>query len=81
MVTTIYRKYSKGFHFRESSTHKINNKDILPRELGFLTSQDIFPEKYKPVEFIDDNVEDGIFQCRKCGSRKTTYYSLQTRLT
>ena len=27
MVTTIYRKYSKGFHFRESSTHKINNKD------------------------------------------------------
>ena len=58
---------------------KINNKDILPRELGFLTSQDIFPEKYKPVEFIDDNVEDGIFQCRKCGSRKTTYYSLQTR--
>ena len=58
---------------------KIVNKELLPRELGFLTPQNIFPEKYKPVEFIDDNVEDGIFQCRKCGSRKTTYYSLQTR--
>ena len=32
-----------------------------------------------PVEFVDDNVEDGIFQCKKCKSRKTTYYSLQTR--
>ena len=27
----------------------------------------------------EQEVSDGIFQCRKCGSKKTTYYSLQTR--
>ena len=27
----------------------------------------------------EQDISDGIFQCRKCGSKKTTYYSLQTR--
>jgi len=58
---------------------KIINKDFLPKDVGFLLPEEIFPENYIPVEFVDDNIEDGIFQCRKCGSRKTTYYSLQTR--
>lgn len=58
---------------------KIKNKEILSRNLAFLKPEEINPEKWKPVEFVDDNVEDGIFQCRKCKSRKTTYYSLQTR--
>jgi len=26
-----------------------------------------------------EEVADGIFQCAKCGSRKTTHYSMQTR--
>ena len=59
--------------------NKIENKDILSKNLAFLSAKDINPDKWKPVEFIDDNIEDGIFQCRKCKSRKTTYYSLQTR--
>lgn len=58
---------------------KLKNKEILSRNLAFLKPEEINPEKWKPVEFVDDNVEDGIFQCRKCKSRKTTYYSLQTR--
>lgn len=58
---------------------KVKNKDILPKDIAFLKSEELDPEKWKPVEFVDDNVEDGIFQCRKCKSRKTTYYSLQTR--
>lgn len=31
------------------------------------------------IEINDKDVDDGVFQCKKCGSRKTTYYSLQTR--
>ena len=27
----------------------------------------------------EDDIENGMFKCRSCGSRKTTYYSLQTR--
>ena len=31
------------------------------------------------IDISQDDVCEGIFQCRKCGSKKTTYYSLQTR--
>ena len=58
---------------------RISNKEILSKDLATLSPKEIFPEKWKVVEFVDDNVEDGIFQCKKCKSRKTTYYSLQTR--
>ena len=38
---------------------------------------------YEEEKEIDESdtvyVEDGIFQCTKCNSKKTTYYSLQTR--
>ena len=58
---------------------KIESREILCKDIAKLTPEDIYPENWKHVEFIDDNVEDGIFQCKKCKSRKTTYYSLQTR--
>lgn len=58
---------------------KLESKEILSRDLASLSPEDIFPDNWKNIEFVDDNVEDGIFQCKKCKSRKTTYYSLQTR--
>ena len=58
---------------------KIESKEILSKNIALLSSEDIYPENWKHIEFVDDNVEDGIFQCKKCKSRKTTYYSLQTR--
>lgn len=58
---------------------KLISKDISMKEFSDFTYEELDSEKWKPVEFIDDDVEEGIFQCRKCGSRKTTYYSLQTR--
>ena len=27
----------------------------------------------------EEDIADGLFQCSKCKSKKTTYYSLQTR--
>ena len=58
---------------------KIKFKQILSKDIASLSPQDIYPDNWKHIEFVDDNVEDGIFQCKKCKSRKTTYYSLQTR--
>ena len=58
---------------------RIKNNEIIPQQIIFLSPEDIDEVKWKPVVFIDDNVEDGIFKCSKCSSRKTTYYSLQTR--
>ena len=63
----------------EHIIEKLNSKEILARNLSFMTPEELCPEKWKAIEFVDDNVEDGIFQCRKCKSRKTTYYSMQTR--
>ena len=60
-------------------TEKIESKEILSKNIASLSPEDIYPDNWKHVEFVDDNVEDGIFQCKKCKSRKTTYYSLQTR--
>ena len=59
--------------------HKIESKQIFSKDIAGLSPEEIYPENWKHVEFVDDNVEDGIFQCKKCKSRKTTYYSLQTR--
>lgn len=58
---------------------KLESKQILSKDIAGLSPEEIYPENWKYVEFVDDNVEDGIFQCKKCKSRKTTYYSLQTR--
>ena len=35
--------------------------------------------EYVTPDVDEEEVADGIFKCKKCGSRKTTYYSLQTR--
>ena len=59
--------------------NKLISKQILSKDIAALSPEEIYPDNWKHIEFIDDNVEDGIFQCKKCKSRKTTYYSLQTR--
>ena len=51
----------------------IESKKMSASSIAFVTHD-------TDEENIPENeVEDGIFQCRKCGSKKTTYYSLQTR--
>jgi transcription elongation factor S-II len=50
----------------------IETKKISAKNIAF--------EKETSEDTVDESeVTDGIFQCRKCGSKKTTYYSLQTR--
>ena len=64
---------------------------LMPlREIANLKADDIFPELWKPIQekvwkkevilgFKPEDYNDGIEQCRKCKSYKTTYYSKQTR--
>ena len=58
-----------------SIKRKIETKEILPKDLAFISENNSTQNDVQ----IEDDVKDGIFQCRKCGSKKTTYYSLQTR--
>ena len=68
----------------------IIDKTIPLREIASLKPDQIFPEHWKllkqqadakQVILKDgcDGISDGIAQCGKCKSYKTTYYSLQTR--
>lgn len=67
----------------------LTNK-IKPHKIAFMTHQEILPEKWgKLLEIkkqhldnlyspkIDANTDD--FTCRKCKSKKCSYYQLQTR--
>ena len=70
--------------------NKIICKEIKPHEVAFMTHQELDPAKwtelleikklhdenlYSPK--IDANTDD--FTCRKCKSKKCSYYQLQTR--
>ena len=68
----------------------IVEKTVPLREIANMEARDIFPELWKPIEEKvwrkeiirgreADDVSEGIEQCGKCKSMKTTYYSLQTR--
>lgn len=58
----------------------ITEQNISTKDVARMTPQEMYPEKWKPdVDVDQDQVVEGIFQCKKCGSKRTTYYSLQTR--
>lgn len=68
----------------------LKKKEITPEVLAFMTHQEMNPEHWK--EYIDkkkkrdanrysNNMQAStdIFTCRKCKSKRCTYYELQTR--
>lgn len=70
--------------------NKIKSKEIKPHLIGFMTHQEMNPEKWKIL--IDDKKErdknkyspqivgnTDQFTCRKCKSTNCSYYQLQTR--
>lgn len=55
-------------------------KAIQSKDVGYLSPMELYPDKWKDEVDVDTrDVVEGIFQCKKCGSKRTTYYSLQTR--
>ena len=64
-------------HNDQNLFKKIQNGDIKCKDVACYIEQhlNISTNNENPQE----EVSDGIFECKKCGSKKTTYYSLQTR--
>lgn len=72
---------------------RLKKKEISSAQIAFLEPDVLWPEgpyaktkrelkiKYdlRMLSNNPDNIPDGIFQCKKCKSKKTTYYQLQTR--
>ena len=74
----------------ENILNDIKNKKLKSHELAFKTHQEMFPQKWEKLikikklhedslysPKIDANTDD--FTCRKCKSKKCSYYQLQTR--
>jgi transcription elongation factor S-II len=68
----------------------VNNGDVKSQDIAFMTHQEFCPEKWE--EYIkakcirdknkfEQNIEamTDTFTCRKCHSKKCTYYQMQTR--
>jgi len=74
----------------EEFVKQINNNEVLPQHVAFMTHQEICPEHWKDMierkikrdeSKYSNNTEAStdMFTCRKCKSKKCTYYELQTR--
>ena len=69
---------------------QIKNNEILPQNVAFMTHQEMNPNHWKDMierkirrdeSKYSTNLEAStdMFTCRKCKSKKCTYYELQTR--
>ena len=69
---------------------EINNGNLLPHMVAFMTAQELKPQKWETLiqeKMQRDKVKYEVkleaatdtFKCRKCKSNKCTYYQMQTR--
>lgn len=60
--------------------YDINNKLLATKDVATFNYKNYNKIRWTPIiHETKMNNNDGIFQCKKCKSKKTTYYSLQTR--
>jgi len=75
---------------KEELMKQLKNQEITPQTLVFMTHQEMNPEHWKTMiekkikrdanKFnINMQASTDTFTCRKCKSKKCTYYELQTR--
>ena len=90
-VRSIYTNIKKDSYIQnESFLERIYNNEFDPEKIADLTIYDIFPDNWKTL--IDNKSKRDkikyelkpeamttLFKCRKCNSRETSYYELQTR--
>jgi transcription elongation factor S-II len=74
----------------ENFLKKIKDKEIKPEDIGNLSVYDIYPENWKDLMNLKSKRDKiryelkpeamtSLFKCRKCKSRETSYYEVQTR--
>ena len=90
-IRSIYSNLDKESYIgNDTFLDRILNKEIDINTIAELTIYDIFPENWKYIleqkskrdklkyELKPEAMTDA-FKCRKCGSRSTSYYEVQTR--
>ena len=85
-LRSIYLNLKENKSFKE----KIISEEITMDDLTKITHQEIFPEKWNDLinrkikrddSKFSQNIESmtDMYKCKKCGSKRSTYYELQTR--
>ena len=90
-ILCIYTNINKESYINNTTfIDKIKNSKINPEDVGKLSIYDIFPDNWKQL-FNEKAKRDKIkyelkpeamtnlYKCKKCGSRETSYYEVQTR--
>ena len=90
-VISIYSNLNnKSYIKNDYLLSNIINKNIQPEDVGKLSVYDIFPDNWKDLlnaKSKRDKIKyelkpeamTTLFKCRKCQSRETSYYEVQTR--
>ena len=59
---------------------KIESKEISTKDICNINLSKLSKAKSNELDDQEqEEIADGVFECGKCGSKKTTFYSLQTR--
>lgn len=90
-VISIYLNLNNETYIKnEKLLSRILTNEIKPEEVGKLSVYDIFPDNWKELlnaKSKRDKIKyelkpeamTNLFKCRKCQSRETSYYEVQTR--
>lgn len=90
-ILSVYSNLdSKAYIGNTQLLESVKSGDIEPEKVGSLSVYDIFPDNWKELLNIKSKRDKikyelkpeamtNLFKCRKCGSRETSYYEVQTR--
>jgi DNA-directed RNA polymerase subunit M/transcription elongation factor TFIIS len=90
-IISIYSNINNETYIKnENLLPRILSNEIKPEEVGKLSVYDIFPDNWKELlntKSKRDKIKyelkpeamTNLFKCRKCQSRETSYYEVQTR--
>ena len=90
-IISIYSNLNENNYIKNNQLlPNILNNNIKPEDVGCLSVYDIFPDNWKELLNIKSKRDKikyelkpeamtNLFKCRKCGSRETSYYEVQTR--
>lgn len=90
-VLSVYSNLDANSYIQNNQLLKnIKDGSIEPEKVGSLSVYDVFPDNWKELLNIKSKRDKikyelkpeamtNLFKCRKCGSRETSYYEVQTR--
>ena len=90
-ILSVYSNLDTNSYINNNQLIKnITSGKIKPDKVGFLSVYDTFPDNWKELLNIKSKRDKikyelkpeamtNLFKCRKCGSRETSYYEVQTR--